>query len=67
MDLHGHGSLELGRFDAWIQYPTPLLGVPIPLAMLTLQASHTRGLLSSFLLPSTSAGSLHDQLAMVLV
>ncbi|KAF3595381.1 hypothetical protein DY000_02022234 [Brassica cretica] len=33
---------------------------------LTLQASHTRSLLSSFLLPSTSAGSLHDQLAMVL-
>ncbi|KAF3569685.1 hypothetical protein F2Q69_00060133 [Brassica cretica] len=33
---------------------------------LTLQASHTRRLLSSFLLPSTSAGSLHDQLAIVL-
>ncbi|KAF3561190.1 hypothetical protein DY000_02013619 [Brassica cretica] len=33
---------------------------------LTLQASHTRSLLSSFFLPSTSAGSLHDQLAMVL-
>ncbi|KAF2591112.1 hypothetical protein F2Q70_00039544 [Brassica cretica] len=33
---------------------------------LTLQASHTRSLLSSFLLPSTSAGSLRDQLAMVL-
>ncbi|KAF3512732.1 hypothetical protein F2Q69_00006455 [Brassica cretica] len=33
---------------------------------LTLQESHTRSLLSSFLLPSTSAGSLHDQLAMVL-
>ncbi|KAL0748720.1 hypothetical protein Bca101_030722 [Brassica carinata] len=32
---------------------------------LTLQASHTRSLLSSFLLPSTSAGSLYDQLAMV--
>ncbi|KAF2573453.1 hypothetical protein F2Q70_00002473 [Brassica cretica] len=33
---------------------------------LTLQESHTRSLLSSFLLPSTSARSLHDQLAMVL-
>ena len=39
LNLHGHGSLELGRFEAWIQYPTPLLGVPIPLAMFTLQTS----------------------------